>query len=156
MQPPVVGRDIFQRAWPKKRDGRDDVLEALRLHTHHQVLHAIAFHLKHATHIAFAEQIVDALLVDGNVVQGIAFAVALFDQIAGLAHDGQHRQPKIIHLEQANRLQMVHLELRNRLKLFGDGCARQPVQRHILDQRLVSDHHARCMGAYIAGHPLDQ
>ena len=92
-------------------------------------------------------------VVGGDVVQVELDAVALLDQVAGACHDGQGGQPQEVHLEQAQRVEHAHLELGDGLDRAIFSCgAGWAVQRHVLHQRLVGDHHAGGVGAGVAHH----
>ncbi len=91
-------------------------------------------------------------VVGGDVIQGQVDAVALPDQIASPCHDGQGGQPQEVNLEHPQFVHHAHLELGHRLYGGCFCCAGWAVQRHIVHQRSVSDHHPGGMGAGIAHH----
>ncbi len=161
--------DVLHRAGPEEGDGGDDVVEAARLHLHHQLAHAGAFHLEHAQHVAAAEHVergfhaLVAVLagaghadVGGDVVHCVAHAVALLDELRRLAHDGQGAEAEEIDLQQADLLDDLHRPLADGADAAQPGLAAgRPVERHVVHQRLVGDDDAGGVAAGMAGHAFD-
>ena len=77
--------------------------------------------------------------------------MASFNQLAGLAHNGQSRKPKKVNLEQADGFQYLHCVLGHGTPFVTLGGT---VQRRVLDQWFIGDNDASGVGTGVTCHPF--
>ncbi len=145
----VVG-DQDHRAGAVEGVGGDQVLDAVRLHLHQQVLHAAGFELEDALGLAVGEELEDLRVGEVELLEVEVHAVLLLDQLAGPLQDAERPQAQEVHLQQADLLDDRAFEL-------GDDVvgARGLVERHEVRQRLVGDDHAGRVHRGVAGQALE-
>ena len=145
-----VVRDQGHRAGAVEGVGGDQVLDAVRLHLHQQVLHAAGFELEHALGLAVDEDLEGLGLGDVELFQVELHAVVLLDQLAGPLQDAERLEAQEVHLQQAHLLD-------NRPFVLGDDVlgARGLVERHEVRQRLIGDDHAGGVHRGVAGQPFE-
>ncbi len=142
--------------WPRPEEchHRNDVCQVVRAHLHDVARHTRAFQLEDARRAPLAETFKGLRVIQRDVVQVVAHAVAVVDQVAGALHDGEGGQPQKVHLEQTQFVDHVHLKLSHGLDGGFFGVAGRPVQGQVLQQRLIGNHHAGGVCAGITRHAL--
>ena len=86
----------------------------------------------------------------GNLYGSIRSPRRLLDQLDGLGEDRQVAQAEEVHLQQAGRFDVAHRPLGDDFRL-----ALHALQRHVLVERPVGDHHRRGVRADVAGQAFD-
>ena len=115
-----------------------------------QVANAAAFELEDALRFAAAKQRERLVIVQRKLVRIDPLAARLLDQIDRLRQNGEVAQAQKIHLQQAGALDVAHRPLRD------DFClAFHVLQRHILVDRPLGDHHGRGVRADVAREAFD-
>ena len=114
------------------------------------------------TPLAFAllQQGVGLRVVGRQVLEVDLQAARLFDSLDAVVEQGQRAQPQEVHLEQADLFEIAHDPL------GGDGrfaapaaflaLAHRPVDRDVIGDRAVGDHHARRVNARLPVGPLQR
>ena len=145
----VVG-DQDHRAGAVQGVGGDQVLDAVRLHLHQQVLHPARFELEHALGLAVGEDLEDLRVGEVELLQVEVHAVLLPDQLAGPLQDAERLEAQEVHFQQADLLDHGTFVL-------GDDFLgpRGLVERHEIRQRLIGDDHARRVHRGVAGEALE-
>ena len=137
--PPVDEvRDQLHRSRPVERDHGDDVLQALGPEAAERVAHARRLQLEHAEGLGLAEELVGRGVVEGDLVEIELDPPGLADQLDRVGEHGEGAQPQEVHLEQAELLDRPHGVAGDELRALGI-----LVERNVLVQRLVGDHHGR-------------
>ena len=152
----MLDGDVVVDHTPLERPGAvegvdgDDVAEVIGLHPLEEIADPAALELKDPLRLPAAEKIERRLVVEWEGERIGAMAGGLGDDVDRLGDDGQVAEAEEVHLHQAGALDIPHRPLRDHFLL-----PRHPLERDILDERSVGDHHRRGMGADIAGQPLD-
>ena len=128
----------------------DDVAEVIGLHPLEEIADPAALELKDPLRLPAAEKIERRLVVEWEGERIGAMAGGLGDDVDRLGDDGQVAEAEEVHLHQAGALDIPHRPLRDHFLL-----PRHALERDILDERTVGDHHRRGMGADIPRQPLD-
>ena len=151
----VVVRDQAHRARTEERVGRDQVLQAVRLHVREQATHAARFELEHAARVRAPEGAQDALVFQRNAVEVERMRAAVARLAAdaavdgllghGLAHQflgeldgGERAQAQEVHLQEAGLLAERAFPLRHHFVAAAGGTA----ERDDVVEGLRGDHHA--------------
>ena len=95
------------------------------------------------------QHLVRLLVVERQLVDLDADAVGLLDDLERRLDDVQVAQPEEVHLEEAELGDVVHVELRDEL-----GVALL-LQRQVLGERLVADHHGGGVDGVVADEALE-
>ena len=146
----ILHHTAAQRPGPVEGHHGDDVLETGGLEVPQVLLHALAFQLEHGVGVAGGEHLEGLRIVQGDVVQVDLFAAALFDVLQRVVQQRQGAQAQQVHLYQTAHLYLLFGVL------GGDGAVPGvPLHRHIGDDLLLGDGHARGVLAAVGGHALD-
>jgi len=145
-------RDVLHRAGAEHRVQREQVLDARRPRILQHALHARAFELEHRLGAALAEQLVDALVVQWQlvVVEVLVLRASRLDELLRELEDGQRRQPQEVELHQADRLDVVLVELAHRAVAAG-----LHVERAEVGDLARRDQHTAGVHADVARDALD-
>ena len=122
----------------------------LRFHLDQVAGHTRAFHLEDACGLSAPIEFETLRVIHRDVVEREFHAVTVFDHVAGARHDRQRGQAEEVHLEHAQAVEDAHFELGDRLDGSYFRAGGGAVQRKVVQQRLIGNHHARRMGAGIA------
>ncbi len=95
------------------------------------------------------QHLVRLLVVERQLVDLDADAVGLLDDLERRLDDVQVAQPEEVHLEEAELGDVVHVELGDELGLA------LLLQRQVLGERLVADHHGRGVDGVVADEALE-
>ena len=133
----------------------DDVADVVRLQPLEQFADAVRLELKHALGVAALQQGVGLRVVQRQLVQVDLLAARLLDQLDRVVEQRQGAQAQEVHLEQADLFQVAHDPLRRDDRLAGPragvvALADDALQRHVIGQRAVGDHHAGRVRAGVA------
>ena len=144
-----VRRDELHRPRPVEGHDGDEVLELRGADLAERLLHAGALELEHAGGVAAGEHLVGLLVVERQLVDLDADAARLLDDLERGLDDVQVAQAEEVHLEQAELGDVVHVELRDELGLA------LLLQRQVLGERLVADHHGGRVDGVVADEALE-
>ena len=145
----VVG-DQDHRAGTVQGVGGDQVLDAVRLHLHQQVLHPARFELEDALGPAVREDLEGLRVGDVELLQVDLAAVLLLDQLAGPLQDAERLEAQKVHFQQADLLDHRAFILRD--DVVG---ARGLVERDEVRQRLIGDDHAGGVDRGVPGQAFE-
>ena len=146
----VVDHASFER--PRAIEGVDghDVKKVIGLHPLEEIANTAALELEDALGFPAAQESECRLIGERKEQRVGAGAGGGGNDFDCLAHHGEKLQPQKVHLHQPGAFHVAHGPLRDHFLL-----ARHPLQRHILHQRPIGDHHRRRVRAHIAGQALD-
>src|SRR5436190_10468206 len=142
-----VDRDVLHRARPVERDERDQILEDGRLDLLERLAHARRLELEDAGRVALREHPVDLLVVERQLRPVDAVA----DELLCALEDVEVAEAEEVHLQEAERLDVAAVELRNDF-LVGSLL----LERDVLRQRPVADHHAGGVDRVRADEPFER
>ena len=146
--------NVIHRTGTIQCDGCNEMVKFGGTHLREHALHAPAFHLKHANHIAARQELERFRVFDGNVGQTEINVVSFLDELARFAHDGEMREPEKINFEQTDVFEVSHRKLRDgRTRLV---AARGAMQRRVFDNGLVGDDDARRVRGRVARDAFQQ
>ena len=118
-------------------------------HVAQRLAHAGALELEHPGGVAAGQHPVRLLVVERQLVDLDAHAARVLDDLERRFDDVEVAQPEEVHLEQAELGDVVHVELRDDLGLA------LLLQRQVLGERLVADHHGRGVDGVVADEALE-
>ena len=153
----VVGVHVRRhRTGPVQGDEGGDVLELGRRQRPDEGPHGATLQLEHADRVGPTQQFVGGFVGQVDVVDVDLDATGAPDQLERVGDDVEVAQAQEVHLEQAELLDAVHLVLGDDRRLFdrhaGLGLA---LDRQVLGQRLLGDHHRGGVDAVLASQPLE-
>ncbi|QYU67449.1 DUF3857 and transglutaminase domain-containing protein [Leptolyngbya sp. 15MV] len=140
----AVGRDVGHRARSVKRDGGDQVLEAVWAHHAQAVPHALPFELEDAGRIPAREHRVGGFVVERKLRE-IERDALRGQQLHRAFQHRQRLEAEEVELHQARAFHMLHRILRD--EHLGP---RVLVERHDLHQRAAADDDAGGVGGGVA------
>ena len=144
---PGVLVDVAHGAGSVERHRRHDVRELVRLHVAQDLAHATTLQLENAGRLTRGEQLVEARIVERDVIGINDVASAFLHVVDGALDQRQRGQTQDIHLEQADLVEDGKLVLRG-LALFAF-LTDAHEGRHV-GQRLTRDDDAGRVGGVVA------
>ena len=154
LDPPVAPRrevgDHLHRPGPVEGDHGDHVLQPLGPELAKGVPHPRRLQLEDAERPRVGQELVGLGVVERDPLRVDAHAPALLDEPDGVGDDGQRPEPQEVHLEEPELLDRAHRVLGDDLLALGIA-----VERDVLHQGLVGDHHPGRVLAGVAGQPLE-
>ena len=154
LHPPVAPRDEvgdhLHRAGPVQRHHGDDVLQPLGPELPEGVAHARRLELEHPERSRVGEELVGLGVVERDPLRIDPERPALLDEAHRVGDHGERPETEEVHLEEPELLDGPHRVLGDDLLALG-----VPVERDVLHERLVGDHHARGVLAGVAGQTLE-
>ena len=142
------GGNRIHRSRAVKRDGGNDIVNALRHQIHQHLPHPARLQLKHAGGLARRNQPVGRGIVLRNRFQ-VKRRLALANLLLGVVQDGQVAQGKKIEFQQPQLCHGVHVILRH-------DCAVRQRQRHVFRNRLVGNDDTGGVNRHVARHSLQR
>ena len=154
-----VHHAAVERAGPVQGRAGDDVADVVRPQPLEQLADAVRLELEHALGVAALQQRVRLRVVQRQLVDVDRLAARLLDQLDRVVQQRQGAQAQEVHLEHADLFQVAHDPLRRHDGLAGPragvvALAHHALQRHVVRQRPVGDHHAGRVRAGVAVRPL--
>ena len=145
--------DLLHRAGAIEGDHGCDVCHAGGLQLLDVAAHAGTFQLEDPERVCVSQQVECSLVVQRHVVHAHLFAAVLFNEMDRAVEDGEVRQAKKVHLQQADVSDRLHGELSGRRRVIV--TAGGTLERRVVGQRLLRDHDACRVRAGVSDSAFD-